>query len=220
MKSRFAKPRPPNHSRKPVYAAVWIAATLAAIVLAAVFTPLEQTLGANLRLILVHGAWAWAGLTFFALAALAGLAGLAAFIVGRKEAAGLGRGSRALGWTALTFWLTYLSVSLWVMQANWGGFFFDEPRWRIPFTFAVVGVLLQIGLAMVERPVLTMGANLLFGGALWFSLLGSQTILHPESPVAQSGARSIQAIYGLLLGLMLLLGLQITLVFLKLDRRF
>jgi len=58
-------------------------------------------------------------------------------------------------------------------------------------------------------PVLTLLANLCFGAALWFSLFASQTVLHPESPVAQSDDLRIQATYGLLLGLALLLGGQV-----------
>ncbi len=195
-----------------------IMATLAAIVLVTAFAPLERTLGANLRVILLHGAWVWAGLVFFGLAALAGLAGLTGKVLG-IEAAGVGDWSQPLGWTAMGYWLTYLPMSLWVMQANWGGFFFDEPRWRIPFTFAVVGVLLQAGLVLVNRPVITMLANLSFGAALWYSLPGSQAILHPESPVAQSGAASIQATYGLLLGLALLLGIQIVWGLMRFQKR-
>lgn len=186
-----------------------MAATAGAIALAALFAPPEQTLGTNLGVILLHGAWVWAGLIFFGLAALAGLAGLLAEAFKKTATGRLGRGSRALAWTGMVFWLSYLPMSLWVMKMNWGGFFFDEPRWRIPFTFAVAGALLQAGLILINRPVLTLLANLFFGAALWFSLFTSQTVLHPESPVAQSGDLRIQAAYGLLLGLALLLGGQV-----------
>lgn len=196
-----------------------VTATLAAILLVTAFAPLERTLGSNLRMILLHGAWAWAGLVFFGLAALAGLGGLAEVLFRNAGATRLGNWSQPLAWTAMGFWLTYLPMSLWVMQANWGGFFFAEPRWRIPFTFAVVGVLLQAGLALVNRPVLNLVANPCFGTALWLSLLRSQAVLHPESPVMQSGAAGIQAAYGLLLVLALLLGVQIVLKVMRLQKR-
>ncbi|NPV74915.1 MAG: hypothetical protein HPY59_00930 [Anaerolineae bacterium] len=184
-------------------------ATAGVMALVALLTPPEQTVGKNLGVILLHGAWVWAGLIFFGLAALAGLAGLLAAVFGKVSTDLLARGSSALAWTGMMFWLSYLPMSLWVMKVNWGGFFFDEPRWRIPFTFAVVGALLQAGLILVNRPVLTWLANLFFGAALWFSLFASQTVLHPESPVAQSDDLRIQATYGLLLGLALLLGGQV-----------
>jgi len=185
------------------------AVTVGAIALAVLSAPSEQTLGTNLGVVLLHGAWVWAGLVFYLLAALSGLLGL---LRGAFEKAASGRlacASEALAWTGMGFWLSYLPMSLWVMKMNWGGFFFDEPRWRIPFTFAVVGVLLQGGLILVNRHALTLLANLVFGAALWISLFASQTILHPESPVMQSGDLRIQTAYGLLLGLALLLGGQV-----------
>jgi hypothetical protein len=35
--------------------------------------PVEQTLGANVRLVYLHGAWVWVGIISFGLAALSGL---------------------------------------------------------------------------------------------------------------------------------------------------
>lgn len=195
-------------TRKAPYFWGRIAATAGVIALAVLLAPSERTLGANLGIILLHGAWVWAGLIFFALGALAGLAGLLAAAFKKTTAGRLVRNSEALTWTGMGFWLSYLPMSLWVMKVNWGGFFFDEPRWRIPFTFAVVGVLLQIGLILINRPVFTLLANLCFGTALWVSLFASQTILHPESPVVRSGELRIQVFYGLLLGTALLLGGQ------------
>jgi hypothetical protein len=51
----------------------------------------------------------------------------------------------------VVFWLTYLPLSLLVQQMNWGGIFWDEPRWRISLMFGMVGLLLQVGLALVEN---------------------------------------------------------------------
>jgi len=177
--------------------------TLLAIVLTAFWIPAEAQIGFNLRLVIVHGAWVWTGLLTFAAAALTGLAAL---LLRRQP---LARASLALGRTGLFFWLTYLPMSLLLMQLNWGGLYFDEPRWRIPFTFAMVAVLLQAGLSLINRPMLTALGNLLFGAALWAMLLPSDTVLHPESPVAQSGSLRIQTAYGVLLALSLLAAVQI-----------
>ncbi|MEA4907783.1 MAG: hypothetical protein GYA17_22715 [Chloroflexi bacterium] len=165
--------------------------------------PLERTLGTSLRLILLHGAWVWTGLLAFALAALVGLAAL----LGRKP--GLHAWSLALGRTGLCFWLTYLPMSLAVMQISWGGFFFDEPRWRIPFAFAVVGVLLQSGLALINIPAAASVANLAFGVALWSILLPAQNVLHPDSPVLGSDSLRIQLYFGGVLVLTVLAGWQV-----------
>jgi len=118
--------------------------------------------------------------------------------------------SLALGRTGLFFWLTYLPMSLWVMQLFWGGFYFDEPRWRVPFTFAVVAVLLQVGLWLLNTPdVLTCLGNLGFGAALWWNTLNAEAILHPESPVMNSNSPRIQVFFAVLVLLSLLFGAQL-----------
>lgn len=179
--------------------------TLTLIAVLTAFGPVEHTLGANLRLVLLHGAWVWSGKLLFA---AAGVCGLAAIISPARWA----DWSRALGWSGLFFWLTYLPMSLLVQQQNWGGIFWDEPHWRIPFTFGVVGVLLQSGLLVLDHPRLTGFANAAFGLALWVALSGAENILHPDSPVARSGSLAIQLTFGLLLGLALLTGAQLSLL--------
>lgn len=159
----------------------------------AFLTPLERTLGANLRLVYLHGAWAWTGIITFTVAAILGSAAL----ITRNST--LHRWSRSTGWTGLCFWITYLPISLVVMQINWNGFFFDEPRWKIPFTFAVIGLLLQAGVFIVNTPWITSLANLLFATALIYNMANMESILHPESPVFSSGSTGIKLIFILLL---------------------
>ena len=192
---------------------LWMAATLLVIALVTALSPIEQTLGASIRVVYFHGAWVWAGLITFWLAGVAGLLGLA-----------LRRGwpdwSLALGRAGLFFWLTYLPMSLWVMRMFWGGFFFDEPRWRMPFTFAVVGVLLQAGLWILNHPpLLTSLGNLGFGAALWWSTLTAEAILHPESPVFASNSPRIQVFFALLVLLSLAFGGQLALFLRKADTK-
>jgi len=186
---------------------VWIGLLfiLLLIALFTVFAPVERTLGERARLVYFHGAWVWAGKIAFAAAAVAGLAGL---LQQRVETARLDwrRVSLALGWTGMMFWLTYLPLSLWVQQMNWGGIFWDEPRWRIPLMFGVVGVLLQIGLFLIDDLRMVSGANLIFGVVLWVWLGSIENVLHPDSPIFQSDAVRIQAFFVILLALSLLFG--------------
>jgi len=183
-------------------------ALLAATALVTFFGPAERTLGANLRLVVLHGAWVWAGKAAFALAGLAGLAGL---LWGKRRAVLTGW-SLALGRTGLAFWLTYLPMSLLVMQLNWGGLFFDEPRWRVPFTFGVVAVLLQAGLAVLRIDWLSCAANLVFGAALWAALGGATNVLHPDSPIFGGDSARIQWFFIVLLVLSLSAGAVFTLL--------
>ena len=191
---------PPSRSTQWQWLALVL--TLGLIVLTAMLVPEERSLGANLRLIMVHGAWVWVGKIVFGAAALAGAAGL---LLRRPEVHGW---SQALAHTGLTFWLTYLPMALLVMQLTWGGLYLDEPRWRVPFTFGVVGLLLQVGLWLASVPWLSSAANLGFGAALWGSLGGLQNILHPDAPIAQSDSTRIQFFFILLLVFTLVLALQ------------
>lgn len=162
------------------------------VVLVGLFTvlaPLEQTLGSNARIVYLHGAWVWVALIGFVAAALSGSAGLL------LKKAMFHHWSRAMGWVGLGFWITFLPMSMYVMQANWNGLFLQEPRFRIPLNYAVVGLLMQIGLALLNRPLLTSAANTLFGIALLVGMSGMDTVLHPESPIFSSNARGIQLFF-------------------------
>lgn len=182
---------------------------LSLLIIAAVtaVSPLEKTLGANVRLIYFHGAWVWTGKVAFALAGAVGLAALL-FPGLRARLAGW---SLALGRAGLVFWLTYLPLSLLVQQLNWGGIFWDEPRWRVPAAFGVAAVLVQVALTLFNSAVLTALANLVFGVALWIALAQTQNVLHPDSPIYGSGSLRIEFFFSLLVALSLVCLLQITL---------
>jgi hypothetical protein len=188
------------------YSPVWLLVTILAIATVTAFGPTERTLGENLRLVMLHGAWVWTGKNLFAAAAVSGLAGL---LLARSIWSNL---SLALGRAGLLFWLTYLPMSLVVQMQNWGGIFWDEPRWRVPFTFGVVGLLLQLGLWVINQPRVTNLANLIFGILLWWQLGGITNVLHPDSPIFGSNSTGIQVFFLVLLGLMVLAGAQITLL--------
>lgn len=152
------------------------------IAILALFGPEEQSLGSNVRLVYLHGAWVLTAEIAFLAAALAGLLGLI-----------LRRGmfhawSAALGRTGIIFWITYLPLSLLAMQANWNGLFLAEPRFRLAMIFAVTGVLLQAGLWIFNLPWLTSLANIVFIVVLRAIFATAENIMHPPpSPIFNSG---------------------------------
>ncbi len=100
--------------------------------------------------------------------------------------------SAALGRTGIVFWLTYLPLSLFAMQANWNGLFLAEPRFRIAMIFAVTGVLLQLGLWLFSISWLTSLANILYIIALRVVFATAQNVMHPPpSPIFNSGNYTI-----------------------------
>ncbi len=153
-----------------------------AIALLTFLGPEEKSLGANVRIVYLHGAWVMAAEVAFIAAALAGLLGLLL----RREI--FHACSAALGRTGIVFWLTYLPLSLVAMQANWNGLFLAEPRFRVAMIFAVTGVLLQGGLWLFNISWLTSFANILYIIALRVVFATAQNVMHPPpSPIFNSG---------------------------------
>jgi hypothetical protein len=182
---------------------VWLLVLLAAVVPLTTLGPSEKTLGAGVRIVYLHGAWVWTALAAFVVAGMAGLAG----IVVRKPI--LHGWSRAWGWTGLLLWITYLPVSIWAMETSWNGLYLSEPRWRLALIFAVSGLLLQSGLALLEKPAWTSAGNLLYIIALLLTLATTRNVMHPPAPVLSSDSLLIRGYFFVLLAIMLLAAWQI-----------
>ena len=164
--------------------------TILLIFVLTIFGPEEKSLGSNVRLVYLHGAWVLTALLTFIAAGATGLTALA------TRHANLHHWSQALGRTGLVFWLTYLPLSLWAMQTNWNGLFLTEPRWRLAAIFAVTGLLLQIGLALLDNLAWTSAGNLGFLAALAVGLFRVDSVMHPPpSPLFNSGLWQIQLFF-------------------------
>ena len=182
---------------------IWLTITLFAIAALTAVGPAEKTLGNNVRMVYLHGAWVWTALASFIAAALLGLIGL----VTRRIS--IQRWSRAWGRTGLLFWIIYLPLSIWAMQTNWNGIFAAEPRFRVAVVFAIGGLLLQLGVAIAEDPAWASAANMIYAGALIWVLATTPNIMHPPSPILNSDSSRIQIYYFGLVILNLLLAWQV-----------
>jgi len=169
--------------------------TLIVIAIASFFGPAERSLGTNVRLVYIHGAWVWTALIAFGAAAMAGLMG---WLLSSQS---LHTWSRALGQAGLFFWITYLPLSLWTMQANWNGLYLTEPRFRFAIDFAVIGILLQLAILILKKPRYTSLINMGYFATLWFSLARTEQVMHPPSPILSSNSLEIQFFFFALLGL-------------------
>jgi hypothetical protein len=165
---------------------LWFFITVTMILGLSLVGPEEQSLGTNVRIVYLHGAWVLAAELAFAAAALIGLLGL----VFRRP--GLQRWSVALGRTGIVFWFSYLPLSLWAMQANWNGLFLAEPRFRLALIFAVTGLLLQAGLWIIHVDWVSSLMNLAFFVALRVVFSTAENVMHPPpSPIFNSGLWNI-----------------------------
>jgi len=160
--------------------------TVIGIALLTLFGPEEKSLGSNVRIVYLHGAWVLTAEVAFIAAALAGFLGL----ILRRDI--FHSWSAALGRTGLVFWLTYLPLSLIAMQTNWNGLFLAEPRFRLAIIFAVTGVLLQLGLWLFNISWLTSTANILYIIVLRVVFASAKNVMHPPpSPIFNSGLWNI-----------------------------
>jgi hypothetical protein len=190
-KVAFGTIRPMAKLKNPL---ILFFATLVLIIFLAFFGPEEKSLGANVRIVYLHGAWVLAAEAAFFAAAITGAIGLVIRLIPvfTLRENGFHKWSAALGRTGIVFWLTYLPLSLWAMQSNWNGLFLAEPRFRLALTFAIVGLLLQIGLWVINLNWLTSLANIIFIVTLRFVFSQASNIMHPPpSPIFSSGIWSI-----------------------------
>ncbi|MGE5222433.1 MAG: hypothetical protein ACM3PY_08350 [Omnitrophica WOR_2 bacterium] len=187
-----------------------LAFTVLFVILSAASAPTERVLGADARLVYLHGAWVWTALFGILAAALTGLAGL----ILRRES--LHAWSRALGRAGLLLWITFLPLSLVVMQTSWNGLFLAEPRWRLSLAFAAAGLALQIGISLLQ-PIWASISNLGFASLLLWILQGTANVMHPPAPILNSHSMRIQLSFGLMLIFLSLAGWQIALLFRRLE---
>ena len=187
--------------------------TIIVIALLALFGPEEKSLGANVRIVYLHGAWVLTAELAFVAAALAGLIAL----ITRRDR--FHKWSAALGRTGIFFWITYLPLSLWAMESNWNGLFLSEPRFRLAVIFAVTGVLLQVGLWLINTNWITSVANIIFIIVLRVIFATAANVMHPPpSPIFNSGNYTIIGFFLALIVLTGVAGYFLANVFLNINK--
>jgi len=186
--------------------------SLLAVAGVTLISPPEATLGPNVRVVYLHGAWVWASLAAFIAAAGIGVIGLL------TQRTTLHQWSRTLGRTGLLFWITYLPISLWAMQTNWNGLFLVEPRWRFALIFAITGLLLQLGLSFLPVIWASVG-NIVYVIALFVVMNATENIMHPPGPMLESDFGRIQVFFLVLTLLLFSAAWQVARLFHKLELR-
>jgi hypothetical protein len=190
-----------------IFRKAWIGIlfTLALLGLITSLGPVERSLGVNVRLVYLHGVWVWTALLALGASALLAIPG--AFL----DHAFSQRWSRPLGQAGLLFWITYLPMSIWTMQANWNGLYLAEPRFKIGLDFAVIGVLLQAAILIISQPRVASILNLSFFIALAISLSRAEQVMHPPSPIMTSDSLLIRGYFFILLAVAVCAGVFLTL---------
>ncbi|OGT27946.1 MAG: hypothetical protein A2Z17_00740 [Gammaproteobacteria bacterium RBG_16_66_13] len=167
----------------------WAIVFLVLAVVVSAVAPPERVLGQTIGLVYLHGAWVWTAIIVLGASAVTGWIGWL------RRPNPLANWSMALGQVGTFFWVSYLPLSLWAMDATWGGLFLVEPRWRLGVNLALVSLLAQTTILLIRRPDWASAVNVVVFLALVISLMSTSSILHPSSPVFDSGSLWIVAAY-------------------------
>ena len=148
--------------------------------------PLERTLGAGIKVVYIHVALIWTGMTALS---LIGLLGLGVMATGQES---IQTWSQAIGWVGLIFFAAGIAMSMVAANVNWGGVFWDEPRFQATFRVLAVAIIILIvnGWPIASR--LKGLLSCLLTGFLAWSILTTPLVLHPQSPVRTSPSTAIR----------------------------
>lgn len=167
------------------------AAIVVAAVLLVIFGPEERALGAGIKIVYVHVALTWAGMTGLGVAAALG-AGVILFDSRRStlESKMLTTGRVATGVYTAGF-----IVSLAAEQINWGGIYWSEPRTISAMQITAVALIVQVVNAWLSGGIWYSRLRGLLSVALFgFVLLRGrvESLLHPDNAASDSGSPAIQ----------------------------
>jgi hypothetical protein len=171
---------------------IWLAIAIGIIALWVVFAPSERVLAGDIRVVYLHVATTWAGMTGIY---LAGLLGLALLITQRSQ---IETWLRSVGWVGLGLFVTGFFLSLVAANTSWGGILWTEPRVIASLHVTAVGFVVQaISVASANRRLKGVLWTLAAGFCAW-SLQTAELYFHPEQPISASPSLSIRvAFYGL-----------------------
>ncbi len=160
---------------------VSLAVLLGLLALLLILLPPEQTLGAVVKVVFLHGALVRTGLLLFA---FGGLLGLATLVWERPD---LQAWTLAIQETAVLLWIAYALSSMVATKLAWGQWIaWDEPRVRASINvlwFCIAALLL---VRWVDNRTFTGLANLAVAIMAWVLIRGASLVRHPFNPIGDS----------------------------------
>jgi hypothetical protein len=164
---------------------LWVGLTLAAGLILW-FSPAEQTLGQGMKWVYIHVAFIWTAM--LGMLIVGGLSLLQVF----SDQAGWRLWGRAASWVTLGLLALAILTSVIVMQVNWGGISWDEPRTQSLLRATAVWIIAHIaGPWIPDRRV----RGLLVAVAIAVALLPMRfgpLVIHPQDPLGMSSSNAIR----------------------------
>ncbi|NNE45668.1 MAG: hypothetical protein HKN37_03310 [Rhodothermales bacterium] len=182
-----------------------IAVLLVVVSLLVIAIPPEARLGSIIRIVLLHGALARAGLVIFA---VAGVLGIGLLI---RPGDRLGSWTVATQQTAFAVWLAAALTSTVATYLSWGMFIaWAEPRTQGTAKILVLCLVLLLLVLWIKQHRFTGLVNAVLAVFAWLTVMQATSVQHPENPVGSSPSIVFQVIFVALVGVLILTALQFT----------
>ena len=172
------------HTRKVMFGVLALVVLVAAVLVA--IAPDEKTLGDGIKVVYVHVALTWTGMTGIVILSLLGLGVL---LTGRPS---LQDWAQKVGWVALVMFACGFLMSMLAAHIDWGAVFWTEPRLKFGANVIALTLIVQIlggWLTSIRLRGLLAIVPAVF---MTYSVLTTQLVLHPQSPILTSDSRAIQ----------------------------
>jgi hypothetical protein len=173
------------------------------IVVTALASPLDRTLGEATRMVYVHGAIIRVVMGILVIAGGLGLA----YLVTRREV--VFDWARAAFEGGLVLWIIYLGTSVVTTLQSWGAIAWFEPRWMVTLQMTgVLPIVFVVGL-IVKNSKISAALFAVVPIVMMLLLAQARLVLHPLDPIGASGSSAIQLAYVVMLIWWALVGVQV-----------
>ncbi len=173
------------------------------IVITALASPLDKTLGDRVRMVYVHGAIIR---VVMAILVIAGGLGVAYWATRRD---GVFEWATAAFNGGLVLWIIYLGTSVVTTLQSWGGIAWFEPRWMVTLQMSgLLPIVFAVGV-IVKNARLSAALYASVPIVMMVLLAQARLVLHPLDPIGESGSSAIQLAYVIMLSWWALVGVQV-----------
>ncbi len=173
------------------------------IVITALASPLDKTLGDRVRMVYVHGAIIR---VVMAILVIAGGLGAAYWVTRRDSVFDWAQAAFNGG---LVLWIIYLGTSVVTTLQSWGGIAWFEPRWMVTLQMSgLLPIVFAVGV-IVKNAKLSAALYAIVPIVMMVLLAQARLVLHPLDPIGESGSSAIQLAYVIMLSWWALVGVQV-----------
>jgi hypothetical protein len=177
---------PPNENRWLGWAVpLWVVLALAAGLILWL-SPAEQTLGQGMKWVYIHLAFIWTAMLGML------IVGLLSLIQVFSDRAGWRQWGTAASWGTLGVLVFAVISSIVVMQVNWGGISWDEPRTQSLLRTMAIWIIIHFAGPWISTQRLRAGLTAVAIAAALIPMRFGPLVIHPQDPLGMSSSNAIR----------------------------